>query len=1539
MLRITAFSADATGYLLQGAGCEHDAAQLGGHEHTQEHGQEQAAPGLEHDGAAYMLAAADHGERAGIWHGDGLGMLGVEAGTEATPDDFRAIFGDLVDPRTGESLGSRPGNFASYDERLAKALEKEPFASDDRLEQIRGEVARSGRKGVAFYDFTFSPSKSASVYYAALLEGGETERAALVLSAHEDAVRTALDEASKHAWVRSGRHGARGDGHTTGRWEKAEGLSAVLFPHSTNRNGEPQLHVHAAVLNRAVTASDGKIRALDGSQWKPVKESMATTYERQFEENMRRELGVEWATRPDGKAREIVGVDQDLMRDASSRRAEVLERTAELRAAYVERHGVEPSGRALGRIKREAALETRDIKREQHQGPGAVRAWASERREQLAELLGQTERAARDIKRAGHPEARSLPSERAHVIRAALDEVQAKYPTFTVGHVVAAIDKQVHEVPTRAVDEDGQRLDRMTYVRELADEAIGAGNKHGVLTVSVRDVGEVPDALRRSEDGRPLWRPPIDERYTTAAHLETEQRIVREAAQLGAPAIQGPELELLRVELSASTLAPDQVEAVAGIVSSGRAGDVLIGPAGAGKSFTMGQLAEVWQNQLGGRVIGLAPSQRAADVLVEDGLSNTRNIDKFLADAALGRASARLQRGDLVIIDEAGMASTSHLDQISTAANRAGAKILYTGDYEQLRSVGTGGMLELLAQDHGSFELETVRRFRNDWEGPASLRLRDGDVDVLQEYARHGRIHGGTWEELTTQAQRTYISERLEGRTGLVVVNTNEKAAELSAEIQEELQRRGYVQSDVLATLGDDTDVHVGDVVQLRKTTAARELFEDLTVTTADGLRVDRPRVANREMGTVTGVDDAGRLLVENERGTIALPQAYVDEHLVLGYAVTENGGQGATVDGRSSELVDERSSASGVYVGATRSKNGNDILVVTHRASDGHDQLENQVADPVEVLADILTRPDDQDRAATLQQRQADEISDGLQYLGEQWKTATEGQWLTRAETALTRQLGEETMAKLRDEEAYGALLNELRTADAAGHDVEPLVADMFSNRVRHSRETPDSWGAALHWRAKRYQQEREPERTVDARDWSTLTAAGEGPAADYAQEVADVALARVEELGRDAVVHQPDWAVEQLGEFPAHEPDRVEWEDRAGRIAAYRDYARHDGDGLGPAPRRSDFLGTVLYRAAHDAAGSSAAPLEITTSSDEELRQHLRAFERAQAWAPAHVAEELGQARQLEQGYARDVILARDDVARLEAGTDAHTRALEAAERAQTLADGFAERARLLAEVDDARTAWDRRVDPQRAVAEAAREELTARGAALTVQELSEQDTLFDLPEPEKTEQRKQPAVDERERDEKARLRPSIDPTTTAHEVATEPERLVAPAHEPAQTEALFELDAEQRAAAGPVQWLAAAARPAPADGPELPAVPAVPAPSVGDVVGQVLRSVAAAQERVQAASLAVEAEHARRAEASAVEGGVRSREAARERTLAQTLAAWEKARAAQREQARTRERERTPRLEISAPSYQDRMRAERDRGPGYDGPGFGR
>ncbi len=58
------------------------------------------------DAVGYLLAGAAK-EPAGVWGGEGLSMLGVQAGTAATEAQVRAVFGRLehpsrVDARTGE---------------------------------------------------------------------------------------------------------------------------------------------------------------------------------------------------------------------------------------------------------------------------------------------------------------------------------------------------------------------------------------------------------------------------------------------------------------------------------------------------------------------------------------------------------------------------------------------------------------------------------------------------------------------------------------------------------------------------------------------------------------------------------------------------------------------------------------------------------------------------------------------------------------------------------------------------------------------------------------------------------------------------------------------------------------------------------------------------------------------------------------------------------------------------------------------------------------------------------------------------------------------------------------------------------------------------------------------------------------------------------------------------------------------------------------------------------------------------------------------
>lgn len=90
-------------------------------------------------------------------------------------------------------------------------------------------------------------------------------------------------------------------------------------------------------------------------------------------------------------------------------------------------------------------------------------------------------------------------------------------------------------------------------------------------------------------------------------------------------------------------------------------------------------------------------------------------------------------------------------------------------------------------------------------------------------------------------------------------------------------------------------------------------------------------RVRNRDRWTVVGVDPDGSLTVShlNGHGTTTLPADYARHHVRLGYAATAHGHQGDTVD-VGLAVVTQATSHRGLYVGATRGRQENRLLVVT---------------------------------------------------------------------------------------------------------------------------------------------------------------------------------------------------------------------------------------------------------------------------------------------------------------------------------------------------------------------------------------------------------------------------------------------------------------------------------------------------------------------------------------------------------------------------------------------------------------------------------
>ncbi len=96
-------------------------------------------------------------------------------------------------------------------------------------------------------------------------------------------------------------------------------------------------------------------------------------------------------------------------------------------------------------------------------------------------------------------------------------------------------------------------------------------------------------------------------------------------------------------------------------------------------------------------------------------------------------------------------------DFISYAARRH-AKVIITGDPDQLAAVENGGGLALLANQLGYVQLTEAVRFTAEWERAASLRLRAGDATAIDDYQQHGRISGAAPEQAIAEAVRAHTA-------------------------------------------------------------------------------------------------------------------------------------------------------------------------------------------------------------------------------------------------------------------------------------------------------------------------------------------------------------------------------------------------------------------------------------------------------------------------------------------------------------------------------------------------------------------------------------------------------------------------------------------------------------------------------------------------------------------------------------------------------------------------------------------------------------
>ncbi|MFK3983068.1 MobF family relaxase [Micromonospora sp. NPDC050397] len=1053
-------------------------------------------------------SAADYytanGNPPGRWGGRGLAQLGLAG--QVTEQQMRHLFGQGMHPDADRLIAAylaehtRAGmtevqlaevtqqaiRHATLGRRFPvyKTLEDFDTRVDERLAVIRAEAgreptqaevgkirmeeARRARGGVAGYDLVFTPVKSLVLLWA--LDERQWVRDA-VRAVHEQARDSALALLDEHAaFTRIGDVGQAQIG--------THGLMYAVFDHYDSRDGDPNLHTHVPISNK-IKGVDGKWRSLDGRALYRIAVAASEHYNSTVETLATQHLGVDFEVRPDTAAkrhpvREVAGMPIEFVKTFSSRRSNIEARYEQLIVDFRRAHGHDPDNQAAFRLAGQANLDTRGPKPK----PRSLAAHRTEWAERLTTTHGQT--ALRHLVKtvaAPKPEAVRAPfstelstAQIGALASLTVGRTEGSRSTWTVWNLRAEADRLLREPPHTQFP-DGIRFastdDRAMLLNRVVGEAIGS------LCVPVTAQPDLvePAALRRP-DGTSVFVQHTAMRYTSQEILDAEQRLLNAAHTPTIPKCAPLAVHTILDGYEATfgkTLDPGQRAMVVAFATDPRLITVGLGPAGAGKTTTMHAYQHVLAAH-GQRLIPLATSAAAAAVLSADLGVPAENLHKFVyehlthgqpaprRDGTLPAQKAffHVRPGDVILVDEAGLAGTRNLDTLRGIATRHGAVIRLLGDYRQLSAVESGGALRLLATEVGAVELTHLHRFTSAAEADATRRLRDGDTTAIDYYQANNRIRGGSAEAMIEQAYNAWHTDMTNGLKTLMSSSTTTGVTALSARARADRVAAGQVETEGVV-LHDGNLAGRGDWIVTRG--------NDRKMTCNRG----KDWVRNGDAWTVTARRRDGSLKVQHlgHGGTLTLPAAYVATQVELLYATTTHRAQGSTVDTAHALITDDMTRES-LYVAATRARHHTILYAVTHRilpldedARMDRTVYDRHARDAREILETVLATEGAQPSATEAIAR-AKEDALSLATLVPRLRYASEIADTARLRTLVTGTLGPDGSGLYRDP-AWAAVVRALRTAEAQGWDLQQVLA---ATARRGTLAAADSPAQLLAWR-----------------------------------------------------------------------------------------------------------------------------------------------------------------------------------------------------------------------------------------------------------------------------------------------------------------------------------------------------------------------------------------------------------------------------------------------------------------------------------------
>lgn len=693
-------------------------------------------------GDAEPFSTAMPGEPPGRWFGQGAAKLGLEGIVREEP--YRRVFRGYH-PVTNEPLVQNAG-------------------------------AADRRPG---WEACFSPPKDFSVLWSQAPPEIRRRLEELNWQAAEAALRY-IEQ--RRAFSRAGKAG----------WQSIPvGLVIAMFEHASSRAEDPDLHIHAQLLNLGIDEA-GQSRAIDPLPIFKNQQLLGALYRATLAASLRAEFGI--VAEQHGRSFRIQGVPQDLVRQHSKRRQQILDRLAE-------------RGERGGKAAARAALETRAKKDPLVSRDELILRWR-----ETNSAAGFNDATVSRLLRHG-----------------------PRKPATTVRKVIR-----------EAVRDMTRRKNHFTE-QELLLQALWGLPKHGLDPAAV--VPAIRQHLEQSSQIVPLGAADGQDRYTTKTMLREEERMLAALERLA----KRPGLTVsdrsLRWELQKRpTMRQEQADFVRHLTQANQAFRIGLGFAGTGKTYALKTAVDAWKRQ-GYRVLAAAPTGQAARVLGREiGVectTLTRLLGDFrlpfsaalshhakqLARAARGKTTRRFRQPrpakitpkTVVLVDEAGMIGTRHMRMIAELVEGNGGTLCVVGDPAQLPAVETTSPLQSLTFRYGAARLTEIQRQKEAWAREAAQKFAGGEPGTAMAiFAKKHRVTvRDNLEEAVKQACLDWTAEGLHTpHRALILGNTNELVETANRLCQEHRLRAGCIDSSSSVRVTDEQDdgclesaVHVGDRV------------------------------------------------------------------------------------------------------------------------------------------------------------------------------------------------------------------------------------------------------------------------------------------------------------------------------------------------------------------------------------------------------------------------------------------------------------------------------------------------------------------------------------------------------------------------------------------------------------------------------------------------------------------------------------------------------------------------------------------------------